>query len=287
MSKIQSGSRKSKSQEARLSGVAITDDCLTSRAGLAPLGRYLDQTGILSALEGTFSDVRKNGKGASVRALFKQVLCFMADGTCRHMTHFEHLAKDPGYAASIETASQAMVSSHAVKRFFAAFDEPTSARFRPLLRRLGLSRIQQEEPEVIVLGLDSMVLDNNDAKGREGCEPTYKKVLGFQPLHLTWGRYLIDADFRPGNVHCNSGDGAYEMIAAMVKDIRAAGMKQPIMVRLDAGFYDFDLLKQLDDLGVGVVMGARITEGNRRLAGHLEADYWRRYDNGQIGRAHV
>jgi hypothetical protein len=31
-----------------------------------------------------------------------------------------------------------------------------------------------------------MVLDNDEALRREGCDPTYKKVKGFQPLHLIW-----------------------------------------------------------------------------------------------------
>ena len=36
------------------------------------------------------------------------------------------------------------------------------------------------------LHLDTMVLDNNDALQREGCNVTYKKVLGFQPLQINW-----------------------------------------------------------------------------------------------------
>ena len=49
-----------------------------------------------------------------------------------------------------------------------------------------------------------MILDNDNAQNREGCEPTYKKK-GFQPLHLTWGSYLIDALFRSGSKHSNHG----------------------------------------------------------------------------------
>jgi hypothetical protein len=43
-----------------------------------------------------------------------------------------------------------------------------------------------------------MVMDNDDALKREGVDPTYKKVKGFQPLQMYWGRYLIDAIFRNG-----------------------------------------------------------------------------------------
>jgi len=47
--------------------------------------------------------MRKNKKGAEVFELFKQLLCFMVDGTSRHLSYFDQLAKDEGYAGSIET----------------------------------------------------------------------------------------------------------------------------------------------------------------------------------------
>ena len=59
-------------------------------------------------------------------------------------------------------------------------------------------RLQIEKPELIKLGVDTMVLDNDAARKREGVEPTYKKVKGFQPLQMFWGRYLVDAIFRNG-----------------------------------------------------------------------------------------
>jgi len=32
-------------------------------------------------------------------------------------------------------------------------------------------------------------------------QPTYKRVEGFAPLQMTWGRFLIDAVFRGGKKH--------------------------------------------------------------------------------------
>ena len=42
-----------------------------------------------------------------------------------------------------------------------------------------------------MLGLDTMVMDNDEAKERQGVKPTYKKVDGFQPLQMTWGRSML------------------------------------------------------------------------------------------------
>ena len=68
-----------------------------------------------------FSSIRKSKKGVASFELIKQVLCFMVDGTSRHLTYFNQLAKDPGYAGSIETDMAQMASSHQIKRFFKAF----------------------------------------------------------------------------------------------------------------------------------------------------------------------
>jgi hypothetical protein len=45
-----------------------------------------------------------------------------------------------------------------------------------------------------------MVMDNDDARCRDGVIPTYQKKKGFQPLQMNCGRVIIDAGFRPGAV---------------------------------------------------------------------------------------
>ena len=99
---------------------------------------------------------------------------------------FDALKKDDGYAAAIETAPEQMLSSHAVKRFLGAFSWYRIWLFRSLLKQLFRWRLQIRKPKVVVLGMDTMVMDNDEARKRHGVEPTYKKVNGFQPLRLTW-----------------------------------------------------------------------------------------------------
>src|SRR6266576_207785 len=57
---------------------------------------------------------------------------------------------------------------------------------------------RREKMRVVMLTLDTMVMDNDEALQREGCDPTYKKVKGFQPLHLIWEGKIVDAIFRRG-----------------------------------------------------------------------------------------
>lgn len=248
-------------KSSRIAEIEPTDEQLTGRGGLAVFVRFLEASGLLDRLASDLSALRQTQKGLSVRSFLKQVLCFFMDGTSRHLTHFDRLAEDGGYAGATQTPREEMASSHQIKRLFRRFSGEQLAALRALLLELFLRRLEREEPEVIVLGLDSMIMDNDDAARREGATATYKNVKGFQPLQLTAGRFIVDAAFRPGHVHCNRGDEAYETVARVVRAIRDRGITAPIIVRMDAGFYDGDLMAQLDALEVGYLIAGRRLPG--------------------------
>lgn len=86
-------------RELQISSIETTNDCLTGRAGLALFVAYLHQIQIFPILDIFFGSIRKNKKGLEVTELMKQVLwCFMFDGTSRHLSWFDQLSNDPGYA---------------------------------------------------------------------------------------------------------------------------------------------------------------------------------------------
>ena len=183
-------SKKYRQKELQICAIEKTSERLTGRAGLSLFVSYLHSINIFSLIDRFFGSIRKSKKGLPVFEIFKQVLCFMADGTSRHVSYFDHLTKDSGYAASIETAVGKMASSHRIKRFFNAFAWTRIYLFRRLLQHLFVWRLHLRKPDLIELGIDTMVLDNNDAKCRHGVKPTYKKVKGFQPLQMNWGRLI-------------------------------------------------------------------------------------------------
>jgi hypothetical protein len=47
-------------------------------------------------LERLFGSRRKSAKGQPVSEIFKQVFCFLVDGSSRHLVHFDALKKDTG-----------------------------------------------------------------------------------------------------------------------------------------------------------------------------------------------
>ena len=82
------------SQSKRISKVEVTDDIMTGRGGMALFVRYLNTIQIFPSLNQTFGHLRKSAKGLLITTLFQQVFCFLFDGTSRHLTQFDILAKD-------------------------------------------------------------------------------------------------------------------------------------------------------------------------------------------------
>jgi hypothetical protein len=176
-----------------------------------------------------------------------------------HLTRFDRLRDDPGYAGTIETAEHRMISSHAVKRFFGAISIVRVWLFRRVLRSMFLWRLHIEKPVTILLGIDTMVMDNDDAHQREGVTPTYKKVKGFQPLQVFWNRMIVDAIFREGKAHSNHGNHVARIITGLVRLIRTNYDENvPIGIVADTGFYDQQLSDLCDRMGIAFVVGGKI-----------------------------
>jgi hypothetical protein len=261
--------------------VEVTSDTLTGRGGLSLFVRYLRGIGLYPQLETFFGSLRRSGKGQAISEVFKQLFCFLVDGTSRHLVYFDALREDEGYARGIETEPRGMLSSHAVKRFFRGFWWPRIYLFRHLLQRLFLWRLRRERPEVIVLGLDTMVMDNDEAVKRHGVRPTYKGVKGFQPLQMSWRRFVVDAVFRRGDAHSNHSDTAEKMVRHVVGRIRRHYRAEvPIVVRLDSGFFDQKLFEAFEELGIGYIGGGKLYEDLKAYVRQVDRSAWGRYERG-------
>jgi hypothetical protein len=264
----------------RISGIEVTSDLLADRGGLAFVMKYIDHTEILTTLAEPFAKYRKNGKGCSVKATMRQVLAFLCDGTSRHLTRFDELKQDLGYQALLDLTPSETVSSHQVKRLFGKFPSSLWSPMRSVLRRMFSTRLMHDRPQVVELFLDTMVLDNDDAERRQGCQPTYKKVKGFQPLQLIWDGMIIDAQFRGGSKNGNHGKTAFDMIDKASKVIRKTlGHDVAIVVRMDGGFFDGDLFWRLDATNIGFICSGRLSSGIKAVA--AQQTIWETLDDGK------
>ena len=243
----------------RVTNVGVTNENLTGRAGLAFISRYITATGISKLLEEKFSNLRKSSKGTKLSSVFHQILCYFINGDNFHLTYFDQLKSDCGYTAVIDIPKKQMISSHSAKRFFKSFSIAQSLQFRKILHTLFIWQLKKQTPEKIVLGLDTMVMDNNDALKREGVDPTYKKVKGFQPIHLYWGRFIIDTIFRTGKAHSNHGNNVKRIVVNAVRLIRKHYSEEvPIVLLADTGFFDEAIFKLCDELDIGFIIGGKM-----------------------------
>jgi hypothetical protein len=275
-------SKNYRKKELKISAIETTSERLTGRAGLTLFVAYLHRINIFPLIDRFFGSIRKSKKGIEVFELFKQILCFMADGTSRHLTYFDQLADDSGYAGSIETDMTQMASSHRMKRFFNAFAWTRIFLFRRLLQRLFIWRLKIKQPEIIELGIDTMVMDNDDAKCRQGVKPTYKKKKGFQPLQMNWRRLIVDAVFRGGDKHSNHGDTVQKMIRHIVDKIRKQyRLDVPIIIRMDSGFFDQKIFDVCEELKIGYVCGGKLYKDIKALASQSFDEVWTKYYSGK------
>ena len=132
-----------------------------------------------------------------------------------------------------------MASSHHIKRFFKKLSVVPAFVFRKILHNLFIWRLKIIKPEVVELFVDTMVMNNDDALKREGVEPTYKPVKGFQPLHVAWAGLIVDLLFRKGSDHSNHGTDYIDIVRDIVNLIREKYDKDvPVIINTDSGFLD-------------------------------------------------
>lgn len=274
--------RKSSHKHPEISAIEVTNDTLTSRAGLALFARYLDSIDLGWFIARWLGPLRKNSKGQSAVECLRQILIFLVDGTSRHLKYFDALKGDSGYAATIERESEDLLSSHSVKRFFGGFTFGRIWLLRKLLQELFIWRLCLAEPKVVILDLDVMVMDNDEAHVREGVEPTYKKVKGFAPLQMVWGRIIVDAVLRAGHHHSNHKDTTEKMVANVVSKIRRRySSTVPIIIRQDSGYFDTKLFTLFEDLGVGYLSGGKLYKDIKAAVGSFDFETWQTHLNGE------
>ena len=228
-----------KNENNQIKEIGITSDSLTGRGGLAFVVRFLKNINIIPLVSDVFKEVRKSRKGRDIEKILAQLFYFFIDGSKFTMAHFDELAKDEGYIKTIESTKKDMSSSHVMKRFFNKAKNTMFKELQKILLRLFIWRLCIEKPNVIILGLDTMVLNNDDAKKRMGVSCTYKKVCGYHPLHIYWNGFIVNLAFHEGSESPNHNNDLFTILEETVKQIRKNYNKDvPIIAVSDSGFFD-------------------------------------------------
>ena len=235
---------------SNITKIGITNDKISGRGGLPLFLRYLESFGLYKLMSRTLLSLLTLGsKGLGLNQFLKQMFAYFIDGTDMAISCFDKKKRDEGYAAVLGNEPDEMASSHQIKRFFIKVSIVTNLVFNKILHELFIWRLKITMPKIIELGIDTMVMDNDGAKKREGNEPTYKRKKGFQPLHICWGPFLIDVLFRKGSCHSNHGTDFTDRVKAIVKLIRKRYSQDvPIILCADSGFADQKAYEEFEEI---------------------------------------
>ena len=268
--------------QVKIDKIEITNDTISGRGGLVLFLKYLEETRFYALISRYLGHIKRSKKGITLYQFVKQIMAFFIDGTDMAITGFDRKRNDASYAAVLENRKEDMASSHQMKRFFSKFAVVNNFVFRKILILLFIWRLKLERPEIILLQADTMVLDNDDAQNREGCEATYKKKKGFQPLHLTWGPYLIDALFRSGSKHSNHGKDFIKAIERIVKIIRKHYKDVAIILNTDSGFMSDENFKYFEEkLRIHYVCTGKLYADIKDYVTGINTDTYSSYQKGK------
>jgi len=272
-----------KDTSCTINSVNVTDNTISSRGGLTFISHYIEKIKFFRLIDKKVPGFRSSLKGKVTSFIIRQILLFFINGSHKAISGFDLLKKDEGYASVLEVAQEDLLSSHAVKRFFKKFTYLRCDILRKVLNALFIWRLHIEKPEKIVVDIDTMVLNNDDAKKRHGSDVTYKKCKGFQPLQITWGNLIIDAHFRRGSSHSNHGNDVKKALKRIVSLIRKHYSKDvPIILTCDSGFLDEKNFEYFDKtLGILFICFGKLYQSIKDYVTATSIDNFREYSHGK------
>ena len=270
--------------KTKINKISVTDEKISSRGGLSLFLRYVANIKLYELINSiVLLKIVFGSKGLGLQQFLKQIFAFFIDGTDMSISGFDKKKTDKGYASVLENTENDMASSHQIKRMFIKFIVIPNKLYNKILHELFIWRLKIEAPIIIFLGIDTMVLDNDNSKKKEGCEVTYKKKKGFQPLHISWGPFLIDVLFRKGKAHSNHGTDYTDRVTAIVELIRNRySCDVPIILCADSGFADQKAYDYFDTINVHFITTSRIYTDIREYAEQLPSEQYSELSKGKL-----
>ncbi len=263
--------------------VNVTDNTISSRGGLTFISHYLEKIKFYRLVDKKVKGFRYNLKAHATSFIIRQIIFFFINGSHKALSGFDILKKDEGYASVLEVEQDELLSSHTIKRFFRKFTYLKCDILRKILNILFIWRLQIEKPRIIIVDIDTMVLNNDDAKKRHGSDITYKKCKGFQPLQITWNNLIIDAHFRRGSAHSNHGSDVKKALKRIVSLIRKQYSKDvPIILTCDSGFLDEKNLEYFDkSLEIFFICFGKLYNSIKKRVAALSLNDFKKYTHGK------
>ncbi|MBI2071820.1 MAG: IS1380 family transposase [Gemmatimonadetes bacterium] len=253
--------------------IAFVPQALTSYGGLELLRRYVCRLDLPRRLRARLAGVAGD---YGAHRLVLLVLGLLYSGA-RRVEHLRYVVGDPLLARFCGLAR--LPAARTLANWLKRFTRREVAALQALNTELVTEEVARLALPRLTLDVDGTVVRTGPqvAWAFRGFNPHHRKDPSYYPLlaHVAQTGHILRLTNRPGNVH--DSRGAVRFLRGLLTDLRARfGRRLPLEVRLDAAFFQEEMLKLLARQGVGyaVKVGFWHWLGLRALV--AERQRWRR-----------
>ncbi len=228
--------------------VEFVHEQLTSYSGLELLWRYLRQCDLPSRLRAACASTGGDYGGGRLALL---VLALLYTGA-RRLEHLRYLASDPLIARFCGLAR--IPTARTVANWLRQFTTATLTPLVQLNSDLVTDAIARLQLPRLTIDVDGTVVRTGAsvAWAFRGFNPHHRKDPSYYPLlaHLAQTGHIVRLKNRPGNVH--DSKQAAPFLREVIDGLRAHfGRRLPLEFRMDAAFFQRDVLRLLPARGCG------------------------------------
>lgn len=240
---------------------------LSSDAGLLLIKEFACKLGFVKILQSTFktndtASFRYHKDDENLWQMIYQILGAYFEDDCA-----DELTNDPVLLAVL--AKKALASQPTLSRFFQRMDETTLDQFYDLMRRFRKVVYSIKKPEMIILDVDSTLLETYGDQEGEGFNFHYQNH-GYHPLTCHDGITgdLLKIQLRDGTDY--SSTGVEDFIQPLLDEFQSDHPDIPLLLRGDSGFTKPEFYEQCETNGVSYVIRLKQSGPLRSLASEID-----------------
>lgn len=240
---------------------------LSSDAGLLLIKEFACKLGFVKLLKSEFktndsASFRYHKDDENVWQVIYQILGAYFEDDCS-----DELTNDPVLTAIL--AKKTLASQPTLSRFFNRLDETTLNQFYDLMRHFRKIVYFIKKPEMILLDLDSTLLNTYGHQEGEGFNFHYQDH-GYHPLVCYDGITgdLLKIQLRNGTDY--SSTGVMDFLQPLLDEFCNDYPDIPLFLRGDSGFTKPELYHQCETNGVSYAIRLKENGSLRKLASHID-----------------
>lgn len=240
---------------------------LSSDAGLILIKEFSCKMGFIKLLKAMFKTYdtamfRYHTDDENLWQVIYQILGSYFEDDCA-----DELTNDPVLTAVLD--KKALASQPTLSRFFNRMDDSTLNQFYSMMRRFRKVVYSVKKPELLLLDLDSTLLDTYGSQEGEGFNYHYQSH-GYHPLVCYDGITgdLLKIQLRDGTDY--SSTGVEEFLQPLLDEFQSDYPDIPLLLRGDSGFTKPELYEQCETNGISYVIRLKASQPLYKLASYID-----------------